>query len=52
VRVLQTPTWRWSHYDCQEPGMLAAHPLKCLPGQEYNKTVQERAWTSPLWYVP
>lgn len=52
VRVLQTPTWRWSHYDCQEPGMLAAHPLKCLPGQEYNRTIQERAWTSPLWYTP
>ncbi|MEZ4307685.1 MAG: DUF3604 domain-containing protein [Polyangiaceae bacterium] len=50
VRVLQEPTWRWSHHDCLlAPG---ATPMKCLPGNEYNRTVQERAWSSPVWYVP
>ena len=52
VRVLQVPTWRWSHFDCLQPGMLVANPVKCQVGGEYNRTVQERAWTSPLWYVP
>ncbi len=52
VRILQVATWRWSHFDCEEPGMLQQYPAKCLPGGEYNKAVQERAWTSPLWYVP
>lgn len=50
VRVVQVPTWRWSHHDCLDSPLSA--PVKCLPGGEYNRTVQERAWTSPLWYVP
>ncbi|MFO0588470.1 MAG: DUF3604 domain-containing protein [Polyangiaceae bacterium] len=52
VRVLQVPTWRWSHWDCQSPGMQSLHPTECAPSGAWNTTVQERAWTSPLWYVP
>jgi hypothetical protein len=49
-RVLENPSCRWSQYDC-----LALpeqqRPASCrdpeLPWQ-----IQERAWTSPIWYQP
>ena len=48
ARVLQTPTWRWSHYDCLEaPGACRAGGVERL-----NVKVQERAWTSPIWNMP
>jgi hypothetical protein len=48
VRVLQVPTPRWSHYDC----LAAPTTAGCGSGGTLDVDIQERAWTSPIWWLP
>ena len=50
VRVLQAPTPRWSVYDCAADP--TANPAGCADGGYLNAMINERAWTSPIWYMP
>jgi len=44
VRVLENPTCRWSTWDAIRAGVE--------PKPDLKKTIQERAWSSPIWYTP
>ena len=44
TRVIENPTCRWSTYD--------ALRLKIAPPDDAPATVQQRAWSSPIWYTP
>ncbi|HLY38085.1 MAG TPA: DUF3604 domain-containing protein, partial [Candidatus Binatia bacterium] len=61
ARVKEQPTWRWSHYDCERlkqsypiawqtlaPGCASSDPT--TGGLDFM--IQERAWTSAIWYLP
>ncbi|MFP6639649.1 MAG: DUF3604 domain-containing protein [Myxococcota bacterium] len=58
VRVLENPTCRWSQRLCVDAGVRCADPSTITAGYEaccedsVPKVVQERAWTSPIWYSP
>ncbi len=64
ARVLENPTCRWSTYDCKALGVdpfaadCQTKAITVQPGTNLSDccrlspTVQERAWTSPIWYDP
>jgi hypothetical protein len=44
VRVLENPVCRWSTWDAVRTGVE--------PNPALSATIQERAWTSPIWFSP
>jgi hypothetical protein len=44
ARALENPTCRWSTWDAIKAGVE--------PRPDLQKTLQERAWTSPIWVMP
>ncbi|MEH6580812.1 MAG: DUF3604 domain-containing protein [Halioglobus sp.] len=42
VRILENPTCRWSTWDAIQAGVK--------PRSDLQQTIQERAWSSPIWY--
>jgi hypothetical protein len=56
--VLENPSCRWSQRVCADAGVRCENPgsipegmeVCCAP--EHRKVIQERAWTSPIWYTP
>ena len=50
LRILEAPTKRWSQYDCEKLPQ-DARPEICSDDR-YPSSVQEMAWTSPIWFTP
>jgi len=48
VRVVENPSARWSVYDCLRLPE-GDRPAVCSDGS-YPQTIQEMAWTSPIWH--
>jgi hypothetical protein len=58
VRVVENPTCRWTAHACNAAGVRCEDPVTA-PGEliaccdpDVPMTIQERAWTSPVWYGP
>jgi hypothetical protein len=58
ARVVENPTCRWSQYvcneakvDCNEPDSVPEGLTGCC-SPEHRPAIQERAWSSPIWYSP
>ena len=49
ARVIENPSCRWSARLCRSLPE-AERPTGCRPG-ELPEVIQERAWTSPIWYA-
>ena len=58
ARVVENPTCRWSTLQCNAAGFDCADPdavpeafAPCC-ADDHEKTIQERAWSSPIWFGP
>ena len=58
TRVFENPSCRWSQYICLEQ-QVNCNDLDSVPeglqnccSAEHKPVIQERAWSSPIWYTP
>ena len=58
TRVLENPSCRWSQMICAKSGVQCDDPssipeeLKTCCSEEHKPIIQERAWSSPIWFTP
>lgn len=57
ARAFENPTCRWHRYDCNrlavDCGTVAqTDPLYACCDPTLDGAIQERAWSSPIWYYP
>jgi len=58
ARLLENPTCRWSQYVCNQHGVDCDKPdevpeaLAACCAEDYRPVIQERAWSSPIWFEP
>ncbi|MBW2270440.1 MAG: DUF3604 domain-containing protein [Deltaproteobacteria bacterium] len=58
ARLRENPSCRWSQWACVDAGVRCSDPATigegfepcCAP--EHRPVVQERAWSSPIWFEP
>jgi hypothetical protein len=58
ARVIEIPTCRWTTHqcvaagiDCEDRDTVTPDWASCCDDR-FETTIQERAWTSPIWYTP
>ncbi|MDX1735181.1 MAG: DUF3604 domain-containing protein, partial [Halioglobus sp.] len=58
ARLLENPSCRWSQQNCADANVQCERPdtvpegLRSCCAPEHRRVIQERAWSSPIWYTP